>query len=89
MSDFIPLVPKSIIFELKENADNLLDIILEEPLYSKPSEAESEFFDILITLSQISPECRKFADDCVSNYNFFQKEKGTQPAGITSYQNSI
>lgn len=78
----ISLMSKSLSQQLAETASDLLGKITDERLETKPTETEKEFFDVLISLSEISPTYEALADAYVEMYKFIQDEKFSDPEFI-------
>jgi hypothetical protein len=85
----ISLMSKTLELELVDNADKLLTKIIDEPLRRRPTELENAFFDIVITISQISPTCKQTANQFVEDYKVIQEEKWMEPAYKVFYKNRV
>lgn len=76
------ILPKRLRSELSDNASTLLMKILDEPKSRRLTETEKDFFDVVLSLSEISPAYKYLADSFVGLYHFIQEEKISNPEFI-------
>lgn len=77
----IPILPKSLISQMENNASDLLMKIIDEKPRTdgRQTEAEEDFFDLMAGLALASPEARFLADSYVFFYNDVQKKRVHNP----------
>ncbi len=70
-----PCLPKKLRRELANRAGDLFLEIYNEPFSEESTEAEEEFRDLLISLSQISPPYEHLANFYLKLYNHIKEQK--------------
>jgi hypothetical protein len=78
----ISLLSNKLKLQLGNTASDLLMKILDEPSSKKLTKTEEDFFDVIISLSEISPAYKFLADAYLNLYNSIHEEKISNPEFI-------